>query len=99
VFNNHGNPFSYKVAAWPYHRLRQSFFGRRPAGNYLTHNEVLDLVAAAGLRIVEHTGCGLISPKLFKLLPNLARKTELWFGLGTSGKMFGVDQIYVAAKL
>jgi SAM-dependent methyltransferase len=98
VFNNHGNPFSYKAAAWPLHRTRQLFHGRAPAGNYLTHREVKELVRKADLQIVERTGCGLISPKVFKLAPSEAGTIESWFGRNILGRTFGVDQIYVVAR-
>jgi SAM-dependent methyltransferase len=98
VFNNHGNPLSYKALAWPIHRVRQLLFGRGPAGNYFTHREVSELVTQAKLRIIERTGCGLISPKLFKMFPSAARNLERRFGRGTLAKILGVDQIYVVGK-
>lgn len=98
VFNNHGNPFSYKAVAWPFHRTRQLFSGRAPAGNYLTHGEVKELMTKANLQILERTGCGVISPKLFKLVPSASRALESWSGRNALGRTFGVDQIYVVAR-
>jgi SAM-dependent methyltransferase len=95
VFSNHGNPCSYKAIAWPVHRARQFVFGRKPAGNYLTHSEVERLVEQANLKIVERFGCGVVSPKLFNFAPATARKFERRIG-GKVGRL-GVNQIYVVA--
>jgi SAM-dependent methyltransferase len=98
VFNNHGNPFSYKAVAWPLHRTRQLFLGRALAGNYLTHRQVKELVTKANLQILERTGCGLISPKFFKLAPTAAGTIESWSGRNALGRVFGVNQIYVVGR-
>ena len=98
VFNNHGNPVSYKAMAWPIHRTRQFFRGRSPAGNYLTHGQVEKLLTKADLQVLERTGCGIISAKLFKLAPCAAGAIESWSGRNALGRAFGVDQIYVVAR-
>jgi hypothetical protein len=98
VFTNHGNPLSYKAAAWPIHRTRQLLFGRRPAGNYLTHRQVRQLLDESGLQIVERSGCGLISPRLFKIAPSTAGSIERRFGRGGLARAVGVNQLYVVGK-
>ncbi|MEY2548642.1 MAG: hypothetical protein QOD64_1224 [Verrucomicrobiota bacterium] len=98
VFNNHGNPWSIKAIAWPIHRVRQWLRGRETAGNYLTHSEVESLVAAANLRIVERTGCGLLSPRLFRLAPSVLGEFEARAGGGKLARAAGVNQIYVVAR-
>ena len=98
VLTNHGNPFSYKAAMWPIHRTRQLLFGRRSAGNYLTHMEIKHLLDESDLQIVERFGCGLISPRLFKIAPSTADLIERRFGCGEVARAIGVNQIYVVSK-
>ena len=98
VFTNHGNPFSYKAVAWPIHRTRQLLFGRRPAGNYLTHRQIKHLLDESGLQIVERFGCGLISPRLFKIAPSTAGSIERRLDCGALARAIGVNQIYVVGK-
>ena len=96
VFNNHGNPFSYKAVAWPFHRLRQLINGRPATGNYLTDKEIRALLIAADLELVERSGYGVISPKLFRLSPSRARDLERRGSASAFARKFGVNQIYVA---
>lgn len=98
VISNHGNPLSYKAIAWPIHRLRQKIGGRGPSGNYLTDREVRQLASQCGLQILERSGCGLVSPRLFKLAPHLLRSVERWFRNGSLATAIGVNQLYVLAK-
>ena len=95
IFNNHGNPFSYKAVAWPVHRFRQLINGRKPAGNYLTDADVRALLAAANLEVVEQTGYGVISPKLFRLAASSARDMERRASFSAFARRFGVNQLYV----
>ncbi len=60
VFNNHGNLWSIKLLAWPYHRLRGLGKGWRPYGNYMTDAEIQKLTREAGLRIVKRIGYGML---------------------------------------
>jgi len=98
VFNNHGNPWSFKAIAWPVHRARQMWCGRAPAGNYLTHAEVRELVAQTNLRIVERTGFGIVSPRLFKFAPSFSARVESWAHHRAWARAAGVDQMYVVAR-
>ena len=98
VFSNHGNPFSYKALAWPIHRTRQVLFGRRPVGNYLTHGTIKALLDESGLRIVERFGCGIVSPRLFKVAPAAADAVERNLGRGAIGRFVGVNQVYVVTR-
>jgi SAM-dependent methyltransferase len=98
VLTNHGNPFSYKGALWPIHRTRQFLFGPQPFGNYLTHKQIKHLVDESGLRMIERFGCGIISPRLFKVAPSMADSIERRFGCGKLARAIGVNQIYVVSK-
>jgi hypothetical protein len=98
VLTNHGNPFSYKGAMWPIHRTRQFLFGPQPFGNYLTHKQIKHLLDESGLHIVERFGCGIISPRLFKVAPSMADSIERRFGCGKLARAIGVNQIYVVSK-
>jgi len=80
VFTNHGNPFSYKGAMWPVHRIKQ-------------------LLEQLGLHIVERFGCGIISPRFFKIAPSMADSIESRFGGGDKvARAIGVNQVYVVSK-
>jgi SAM-dependent methyltransferase len=95
IFTNHGNPFSYKAALWPYHRARALRRGSARAGNYLTHGEVLTLLRDSGLEIVEREGYGFISPRLFRSAPAAAHAFERRLaGVPLLGA-FGVNQMYI----
>jgi SAM-dependent methyltransferase len=98
VLTNHGNPVSYKGALWPIHRTRQLLFGPQPFGNYLTHKQIKHLLDESGLHIVERFGCGIISPRLFKITPSIADSIERRFGRGKLARAIGVNQIYVVSK-
>jgi SAM-dependent methyltransferase len=98
VLTNHGNPFSYKGAMWPIHRTRQFLFGPQPFGNYLTHKQIKHLLDESGLRMIERFGCGIISPRLFKVAPSMADSIERRFGCGKLARAIGVNQIYVVSK-
>jgi SAM-dependent methyltransferase len=98
VLTNHGNPFSYKGALWPIHRTRQFLFGPQPFGNYLTHKQIKHLLDESGLHVVERFGCGIISPRLFKVAPSMADSIERRFGCGKLARAIGVNQIYVVSK-
>lgn len=98
VFNNHGNPWSYKAIVWPFHRTRHLLFGRKTAGNYLTHHEIAELVSKSKLSIVERFGCGVISPKLFKIAPLFARATERRLAGSRFARWAGVNQLYVVKR-
>jgi hypothetical protein len=98
IFSNHGNPWSYKAIAWPFHRFRQLVFGRKAAGNYLTHREIERLVSQANLVIVERFGCGVISPKFFNLAPSYARRAERSIGVKRFAGRMGVNQLYVVKR-
>lgn len=98
VLTNHGNPVSYKGALWPIHRTRQLLFGPQPFGNYLTHKQIKHLLDESGLHIVERFGCGIISPRLFKITPSIADSIERRFGCGKLARAIGVNQVYVVSK-
>jgi SAM-dependent methyltransferase len=98
VLTNHGNPVSYKGALWPIHRTRQLLFGPQPFGNYLTHKQIKHLLDESGLHIVERFGCGIISPRLFKVAPSMADSIEGRFGRGKVARAIGVNQVYVVSK-
>jgi SAM-dependent methyltransferase len=98
VLTNHGNPVSYKGALWPIHRTRQFLFGPQSFGNYLTHKQIKHLLDESGLHMVERFGCGIISPRLFKVAPSMADSIERRFGCGKVARAIGVNQIYVVSK-
>ncbi len=98
VLTNHGNPFSYKGVMWPVHRTCQLLFGRQTFGNYLTHKQIRHLLDESGLHIVERFGCGIISPRFFKIAPSMADSIECRFGGGKVARALGVNQIYVVSK-
>ena len=96
VFNNHGNPLSYKAVTWPVHRGRQLLKGRPSVGNYLTDGEIQRLLADAGLEVTERFGYGMISPKLFRFGSSRARTLERRLSASVFAQKFGVNQLYVA---
>ena len=98
VFTNHGNPFSYKGVMWPVHRTCQLLFGRQTFGNYLTHKQIRHLLDESGLHIVERFGCGIISPRFFKIAPSMADSIECRFGRDKVARAIGVNQVYVVSK-
>src|SRR4051812_10966165 len=96
VFNNHGNPLSYKAVAWPIHRLRRLVKGRPAVGNYLNDGEIRSLLSEAGLEVTERIGYGMISPKLFRLASSRARALERRMSASALGRKLGVNQLYIA---
>jgi predicted TPR repeat methyltransferase len=99
VFNNHGNPLSYKGLFWPYHRVRQVIFGTRREGNYMTNHQVRELLDEAGLEVVQVIGMGFISPKIMPLLPyELCEKIERLLAGKAIVQAFGVNQLFVARR-
>jgi Methyltransferase domain len=96
VFNNHGNPFSYKLPAWPVKAVR----ARQKPGtspNWLTNWQVRELAAEAGLSIESQSGCGFLSAKAGHLLSSatvLASERRL-AGVGWLQPV-AVNQLYVA---
>lgn len=97
VFNNHGNIWSLKLLALPFHKLRSRSNGWKLEGNVMSDTEVRELAAAAGLRIVRQYGCGVLSGKSLKLISReravriengLARRPVLW--------RLGANRMYVA---
>ena len=98
VFTNHGNLFSYKLLLWPYHRLRRVGRPHPTVGNYLTHAQVIELLAEAGLEVVTRFGCGFISPHVYRFAPRLFGNVEQMFAGKQWVSRFGVDQIYAVRK-
>lgn len=99
VFNNHGNLWSTKLFAWPYHRLKNLGGGWRPYGNYLGHDSIDDLCRQAGLRIVGRHGQGLLGGRLAARFPSaVARAIEESFATCGMARFFGQNIIYVARK-
>jgi SAM-dependent methyltransferase len=98
VFNNHGNPWSYKAALWPFHRARQWMRGDQRRGNYLTHRELAELLSQAGLAIVERIGVGFLTPKLFRFAPRLGARAERGLANQPLLNPFGVNQVYVVRR-
>jgi SAM-dependent methyltransferase len=97
VFNNHGNPWSYKGLLWPYHQVCQAIFGDRREGNYMTNQQVRALLDEAGMEVVQVIGMGFISPKIMQLLPYaLCEKIERLLAGKPVIQAFGVNQLFVA---
>jgi hypothetical protein len=97
VFNNHGNIWSLKLLALPFHKLRSRRSGWKPEGNVMSDTQVRELAEQAGLRIVRQLGCGVLSGKSLKLLGRertvrmeraLAARPVLW--------RLGANRMYVA---
>lgn len=96
VFTNHGNPLSYKAMLWPYHTLSRVGKRRPVVGNYMTHREVIELLNAGGLEMVERRGYGFVSPRLFGRLPAISQRLEATLAFAPAVSRLGVNQIYVA---
>lgn len=96
VFSNHGNPWSYKALMWPIHFARQTLFGKKREGNYLTKRQTRAVLDAAGLEIINVTGVGFISPKIVKRLPfSWCQKIEAALAGRPLLQSLGVNQLYV----
>ena len=97
IFNNHGNLWSHKALLWPYHRVRRAGSGRLPAGNYLSHSEIMEATRAAGLEAERVQGCGVLSAKMLKILPfDRLVQLEQWLAEREELSRWGVNQLYVA---
>jgi len=97
IFNNHGNPWSLKILAWPYHHMRSMHKGWQPHGNYLRHSQIKKLLADAGLRIEKIIGLGTLGGKISARMSfERSLKLERWFSKHQFYSKFGQDQIYVA---
>lgn len=97
VFNNHGNPFSHKLPAWPYHALRRRGRGYVKEGNYMTNAHARRIAAAAGLTIERVLGCGLLSAKSLRILGyDRAARLEHTLARSRVLRSFAVNQMYVA---
>lgn len=97
VFNNHGNLWSLKILAWPYHRMRSAQKGWQSQGNYLRHSQIKRLLESAGLRIVKVIGLGVLGGKIAARMPfDRSLRLERWFSANPFCSKFGQDQIYVA---
>ena len=98
AFTNHGNPFSYKAIAWPYHQMRRRGRDRPIVGNYMTHSDVMELLAQANLKVVEQHGYGFVTPKLFRAAPTMAAKLERSCARRRFLNKFGVNKLYMVAR-
>jgi SAM-dependent methyltransferase len=99
VFNNHGNLWSSKLVAWPFHRLRNLGKGWQPRGNYLRHAEVIRLLNDAGLRLVRRAGLGMLGGSICQRLPyETALRWERRCAANRLAERFGQDVIYVACR-
>ncbi len=97
IFNNHGNLWSLKLLAWPYHRLRSAGKGWQPRGNYLRHSQIIRLLDDAGFRLIKVAGLGVLGGKIAARMPfDRALKMERWLSSHPLYARFGQDQIYVA---
>lgn len=96
VFNNHGYLWSYRMLAYPVYALRALEKGvSKP--NYLTHRDVMRLVAQAGMHIDRVMGCGVFSGKVASMMPvDKALRLEKFAAQSFPLSRFGVNQIYVA---
>lgn len=97
VFNNHGNLWSLKILAWPYHRMRSAQKGWQPQGNYLRHSQIKRLLESAGLRIIKVIGLGVLGGKIAARMPfERSSRLERRFSANPFFSKFGQDQVYVA---
>lgn len=96
VFNNHGYLWSYRLLAYPVYAMRRlGKEGSKP--NYLTHRDVMRLVAQAGMRIDRVMGCGVFSGKVASMISSdKAVSLEKFAAQSSTFSRFGVNQIYVA---
>ena len=63
VVNVHGNPFSYKAFAIPYHWLRAVLKGHKMQG-YMTNRQAVAVITEAGLVVEQVIGLGFISGRI-----------------------------------
>ena len=100
VFNNHGNPFSHKLPAWPYHAVRRLGKGYIKEGNYMTNRRAAKIAAASGLTIERVLGCGLLSAKSLRILGyDRAGRMEHALAQSRLLRPIAVNQMYVARLL
>jgi len=97
VFNNHGNPISYRGFKLPLYGLRYALRGRPAFGNYLTGSAVERMIRNAGLEILRVMACGIYSPRLLKAV-DYDRAVELETKAALRVPRFGVNQMYVCKK-
>lgn len=98
ILNNHGNPFSIKLAMLPVHSLQRLGKGYQASGNYLTYGEVRRLADAAGLRIERVIGYGLLGGHLAAALGNeRASRIESKFLRRPMLSCLGTHQCYIAS--
>lgn len=99
IFNNHGDLFSLKAIAWPYHKIKALGKGYQTEGNYLTHGEVRRLARDTGLTIVYSVSYGVLSNKLMKVFgAGLTTRLEKMIVRIPILRSFGINRLYVATK-
>lgn len=97
ILNNHGNPWSHKIAAYPFHAVRRIIDGPGLSGNYLTDSEMRRLIEGAGLRITRRLTCGFLSAKIARLMrPERAIAIEKRMASMALIQSLGVNMTYVA---
>lgn len=100
VFNNHGNPYSHKMAMVPYHFIRNFSQGYRSQGNYMTHKQVESLAMEAGLTIEKVLGYGILSSKALIIMPfERLLAAEKRLSKSSFISRYGVNQMYIAKKI
>jgi SAM-dependent methyltransferase len=96
IVNNHGNPLSHKLIAWPAYKLRKMIYQEKWS-NYLQTRTVRKLLHQAGLEMVATHGYGQLSAKaLFVLRHSVVKAIECRLAdFPLIGKL-GSSQMYVA---
>ena len=96
IVNNHNNLPSYRIIAWPLHRLRQSVTGT-PKPNYLSRRQIKSIFEMAGLELIATHGYGQFSAHVVNLL-SLDRLRDLESALVDAPLLwrFATHQMYVA---
>lgn len=95
ILNNHSAAASHKAIPYVLRRLR----GRiRTTGRILSHREISRMADAAGLRIVEKRGLGVIGAKSMSILgPDRSLRIQRFLADRFVAGLIGEDQIYVLA--
>lgn len=98
IANTHTNPFSYKLATWPFYQIAR-LLGRRIHARYLSLKRLCDLMSRAGLVPVATYGYGFIPGRLLSLFGvDRASRMEIFLANSRFVKAFGVNQIVVCKK-
>jgi hypothetical protein len=99
VFNNHGSLMSLKGIGRAFQRRRFRSEDWETSGNVMSHHEALNLIEAAGLKVVSVMGCGVLTARLSGLIghvsPALAKNLELRLSRFPLAARFGVNRTYV----